>query len=163
LDGDQVDASPAMRDGVVYAGSVRGEFAALDVETGERVWSVDLPGGVYASAAIGEDRVYTIGFEGAVVALDMADGTVIWQQDIGGPTYASPTLSIDSDGTAVLYAITEQEGLLVAFDGADGTGLWRTQTGREGDFRSASPVLVERVLYVASNSRGLLAFGGGIK
>jgi hypothetical protein len=59
----------------------------------------------------------------------------------------------------LLYVITEKGGLLHALDATFGAPRWTYVTGREGDFRSASPVPYEDKLYIASNSEGLLVLG----
>ncbi|MCL4256701.1 MAG: PQQ-binding-like beta-propeller repeat protein, partial [Anaerolineae bacterium] len=38
-----------------------------------------------------------------------------------------------------------------------GTEIWRYVTGTQGDYRSSAPVLVDGVLFVGSNSEGVLA------
>jgi outer membrane protein assembly factor BamB len=91
--------------------------------------------------------------QGVIRALDAAKGDLLWQVTIGGPAYSSPTLAGD-----VVYALTEEGGLLYAFDALTGDELWREVTGREGDFRAASPVPYDNLLFVSSNSMGLVVY-----
>ncbi|MCU0475805.1 MAG: PQQ-like beta-propeller repeat protein [Anaerolineae bacterium] len=108
---------------------------------------------VYASAAVGEALVYVTAYEGDLYALDRATGAQVWAQRVGRVAYSSPTLVGD-----VVYALGEGEGKLYAFDAATGAPLWEVVTGREGDYRSSSPVWAGDTLYIGSNTEGLLAY-----
>ena len=80
-------APPAIADHVVYAG-VPGRFAAVDVATGEAVWSVDRTPpdpwlGSLAAAAIANDLVLAaFDRDSGVVARSASDGSLRWQ--LGG-------------------------------------------------------------------------------
>jgi outer membrane protein assembly factor BamB len=78
--------------------------------------------------------------------------TTAWSVNIGGPAYSSPSYA---DG--VVYVVTEAGGLLYAFDAKTGEELWQFVTGTQGDWRSSSPVLIDGILYIASNTQGMLA------
>ena len=51
---------------------------ALDLNSGEAVWSTKVPGGVVASAASGGDLVYVASFESPVRALNAHTGETRW-------------------------------------------------------------------------------------
>jgi outer membrane protein assembly factor BamB len=125
---------------------------AIDAITGAERWRADLGSGIYASAVVTENRVYANGLSGTLHALDAETGTILWIFEMGNPAYSSPSLSGN-----VLYTLSELGGLLYGLDAETGEELWRYQTGRQGDFRSSSPVIVDGVLYIGSNSEGLLA------
>ncbi|MEL7233892.1 MAG: PQQ-binding-like beta-propeller repeat protein, partial [Chloroflexota bacterium] len=57
----------------------------------------------------------------------------------------------------LVYVLSEEGGLMYALDGATGDEVWRYETGREGDWRSSTPVIVDGVLFIGSDSMGLLA------
>lgn len=58
----------------VYVGSGSGIVRALDAETGEAQWSVDLPGGVSARPTVADGTVYVGSWNTYVYALDAATG-----------------------------------------------------------------------------------------
>ncbi|MEL6527436.1 MAG: PQQ-binding-like beta-propeller repeat protein, partial [Chloroflexota bacterium] len=148
-----VDASPAVRDDVVYIGAGNGIMYALDASTGNEIWATDLEDGrIYASASVTETSVYVFGLEGTLHALNIADGAIQWTVELGNPAYSSATVVGD-----VVYALSEEGGLMFGLDANTGEELWRYQTGREGDWRSGHPVFVDGILYITSNTEGLLA------
>jgi outer membrane protein assembly factor BamB len=119
---------------------------------GEVVWQHDLKSEVYASAAVTEYEVFVFGYNGVLHAFNRLNGDVLWRFELGNIAYSSPSVAGD-----VVYALSEAGGLLYAIDSRTGTELWRYVTGAQGDYRSSAPVLVDGVLFVGSNSEGVLA------
>ena len=147
-----INASPAILDDVLYSGAGNGIFYALDRTTGEEIWSLDLEGGqIFASASVTDDAIYVFAIDGILHALSL-DGERLWTFPLGSPTYSSPTVVGD-----VVYALSEAGGLMYALDTTSGEALWHYQTGSEGDWRSAHPVFENGILYITSNTRGLIA------
>ena len=87
--GGVVNAQPLYADGVVFAGSERGQFAAIDAETGSPIWTrtvstvdticSDVPEGIHgvsATPVIDRERgtIWVAGGDGRVWAFDMASG-----------------------------------------------------------------------------------------
>src|SRR5262249_5277241 len=112
---------------------------------------------IYASVAVGAGTVYATGLDGSLRALNAQTGAEGWRFEMGGPAYSSPTLVVDV-GREAVYCVTEHEGLLYALDGETGNPLWQGVTGTQWDWRSSSPVIVDGVLFVGSNTEGELAF-----
>ena len=67
--GDVVSSSPAVADGVVFAGSEDGSLFALDAENGERRWSYDTGDKVYSSPRVVNGVVYAGSWNGNVYAI----------------------------------------------------------------------------------------------
>jgi outer membrane protein assembly factor BamB len=126
--------------------------------TGEFIWSVDLGSEIYASVAVGDELVYIYGLDGVVHAIARPNGDIVWTARMGGPAYLSPVLVQD-----VVYAITENDGQMYAFDAINGERSWSYQTGSQGDWRSAAPVIADGVSYITSNTERLLALTGKIE
>lgn len=157
-----VRMTPAISQGVVFIGGEDRRLHALDAATGELRWRFDAGSSVVSSPAVAEGIVYL----GSLDNNFAMDGTLAhftytaqtpaftlqWSVNIGGPAYSSPSYS---DG--VVYVVTEAGGLLYAFDAMTGEALWRYVTGTQGDWRASSPVLLDGVLYIASNTQGMLA------
>ena len=55
-----------------------GELVALDVTTGEIIWSAPFPTMILGAATISNDVVFTAGLDGVIRALNLADGALIW-------------------------------------------------------------------------------------
>lgn len=153
--GASTRATTALADGVLFIGNGNGDLLALDQATGAILAQTRISDAtIESSVAIHQSTVYSITLDGTLTALNFADNTFtpIWSINIGGPAYSSPSYADD-----MIYIVTEAGALLYAFDAATGEELWRYQTGEQGDWRASSPVLVDGVLFVASDSQGLLA------
>jgi hypothetical protein len=90
--------SPAVDDGVVYVGNLKGTFFALDAITGEEIWERpgELPGG--SGAVLTNTALYVGEIDGTVSGMDRATGTSDFQLILstagyGDPIYSSPTVS----------------------------------------------------------------------
>jgi outer membrane protein assembly factor BamB len=125
--------------------SARGDNTfAINIETGESVWSASIAGTVAASPLLAGDRMIVGGFDGYVRAFDVDDGHELWSFATRDHVYASA--SELSDGTIV---VPSADGTLYALDPATGTQRWAFDT-RE-PIRSSPAVGGDDVIY----------FGGG--
>ena len=101
--------------GVVFVPS--GGLTALDLGSGEEIWSkANLSPGT-ASPVAGGDRVYVINKAGVLTAANAADGSRIWKTRLeGGAFSASPILVGDR-----MLAVSEREGIvqIIALDGEE--------------------------------------------
>jgi len=160
--GGAVDAAPAIDGPSVYVGNYDGTLHTLNAVSGEIIWQVDLPSAIYASTAVGSQYIYVNDYDGNLVALDKATGEESWRYDIGSPAYSSPSVSRDPiTGYEMVYALSEEGGLMYGIDALTGEELWRVQTGEQGDWRSSSPVIVDGVLFIGSNTEGVIAYYSG--
>jgi outer membrane protein assembly factor BamB len=68
LGGGEIEPSPSVANGVVYAGSLDNSFRALDAKTGAVLWTYTDPAGgaFFASAAIADGQVFTAAASGNV-------------------------------------------------------------------------------------------------
>jgi eukaryotic-like serine/threonine-protein kinase len=150
-------ATPAILGDVVFIGGGANQFSAISLNSGAILATTQIgSGGLEASAAVTADGIYMIAMDGTLTRLDYEPQrqtfSTAWSVNIGGPAYSSPSYA---DG--VVYVVTEASGLLYAFEGETGEKLWQFVTGTQGDWRSSSPVLIDDILYVASNTQGMLA------
>jgi outer membrane protein assembly factor BamB len=103
--GDGVDPSPAVANGIVYAGSYDGNLYALDANSGTLVWQY--PTGLdFPSPAVANGVVYV-----GAYALDAGTGTLLWQDQglqccISSSAIASGVVYIaSSDGTVYAFGL----------------------------------------------------------
>ena len=121
--GDQfLSATPAVADGVVYAGANE-TFRALDAADGSELWRATFDGGriLQSIPAVADGRAFVNSGE-TLHAFDAADGTELWTRRIGGAVVM--TLAVDGD---TVYAVGGD--YVYAFDVADGTRHWRADVG----------------------------------
>ncbi len=117
-------ADPVVSDGVLYTGNQSGRAVALDLESGERLWTAD--DGAYGPVWVAGGSVFLVSDQAELVRLDAGTGQVIWSQELPyfkasrakrrksiyayfGPVLAGGQLWIASD-----------DGKLRAFDPASG-------------------------------------------
>lgn len=94
-------STPVVQDGCLYIGSTDGWVFAVNADTGEPVWSTELPdgGAVYSGVRLVDGRLYAgVSRTGRpyVVALDQATGAVLWRTRVdeqpGSDVYGAPVL-----------------------------------------------------------------------
>lgn len=104
----------------MLTGEESGDLVAVDVTTGEDLWSGGRMAGMEALVRL--DDVVVAAGAGTVVALDVRDGDVLWEDRRSG---ASPRLGGLTDGEVVLVAETAGVGpALVARDMRTGVERW---------------------------------------
>ena len=98
---DEPIFTPAVQDGIGYAGSGGGEVTSLDLSTGDVLWQV-MVGGVARPATVAGGVVYmNSDSDEAIYAFDTETGDQLWKFPVDGYLGDAPALK---DG--VLYAAT---------------------------------------------------------
>jgi eukaryotic-like serine/threonine-protein kinase len=141
--GDMNDSSPAIADGVVYAGAANGTLAAIDLATGTLRWKYSTGGALgigESSPAVAGGAVYVGDLDGLVHAVNAADGTRLWTFKAGSEIKASP---IVVNG---LVIIGSYDTHLYALDAKSGALRWKFQT--KGQVH-ATPAVVGDTLFLA--------------
>ena len=153
---DDIAGRPVVDRDMVFAISHSGVMAAINLNTGERVWSRDI-GGIQTPWAAG-DFVYVLTSDGQVICLQRKDGLVKWMHQLprwedpkakdGAVVWSGPVLVSDrlilvsSSGNAV--SLSPYTGnLLGRVDIPDGTYI--------------PPVVANGTLYLLTNSAQLVA------
>lgn len=126
--------APANAYDKVFAASRQGEVVAVDAQSGEEVWSLDLTeyqdegflssitnlwadgisakiaGGIVASY----DTVFLGTENGLVLALDASNGSVKWQQKVRGEVLAPPVVDegvvVVNTGSGIMHCLDAQSG-----------------------------------------------------
>ncbi|MGH7517683.1 MAG: PQQ-binding-like beta-propeller repeat protein [Gemmatimonadales bacterium] len=110
-----VVTSPVVWGGRIYFGSSDGHYvAAVDPDSGKRMWLVRTPDNVIASPVLADSVLYVAEMSGNLFALDAATGAERWRTSLGARIYSTPVptnggLYIGGDDGAV-YAIRATEG-----------------------------------------------------
>ncbi|HEX3667487.1 MAG TPA: PQQ-binding-like beta-propeller repeat protein [Rhizomicrobium sp.] len=153
---DDIAGRPVIDRDMVFAISHSGLMAAINLNTGERVWSRDV-GGIQSPWAAG-DYVYVLTVDGQVLCLQRKDGKVKWLHPLprwedpksrdGAIVWSGPVLVSDrlifvsSSGKAI--SLSPYTGdLLGRVDIPDGTYI--------------GPVVANGTLYLLTNSAQLVA------
>ncbi len=112
-----VDATPRVVDGVVYAASYQGQIAALAIDTGQTIWTRDAS--TYVDVAVDQLRVYIADADGQLWALDRKSGAPLWRQEqlhgrkLSGPVRAGDLVAV-GDFQGYVHWLKADDGHFVA-------------------------------------------------
>jgi outer membrane protein assembly factor BamB len=160
-----VISSPAVANGMVYAGSTDGNFYAVDLESGAQKWKFQTKVRVTSSPAVSSGVVYFGGYDGKFYAVDAASGQLKWEFQTGGErrfagkhihgiqpaaeTMPDPFdfyLSSPAVWNGAVY-FGSGDGNIYALEANSGTLKWKFQTG---DVVHASPAISNDTLFIGS-------------
>ena len=131
---------PVVVDGVVYTFGAQAQLHAVELETGEPVWSVDtmrrfrVPKGYFGAAGsplVEDGRVIANigGRDAGIIAFDAKDGEVLWTSTRDGASYSSPVSATIAERPYLIFFT--RNGLVGARSG-----------NREGGIRKALAVAI---------------------
>lgn len=136
-------ASPAIVDGVVYQQDAKSNVYAINLETGENIWTIehneDVPSGGPNGVAVAYGNVYyTVGGPADVIAVSAADGSEIWKTNIQGiknegitiaPSVYNGRVYVSTiPGTVESFYSGGERGMIVSLDSATGEVVWYFDT-----------------------------------
>lgn len=118
FDTQAINLVPAVYGGRVFVADRKGRVAAMDLETGERLWEVKTDELVSAGPGVGEGYVVLGTSSGDILALDDSDGSLLWTVEAGSEVLAVPQVDV---GKIIVQTV---DGTITAFDAEDGARLW---------------------------------------
>jgi outer membrane protein assembly factor BamB len=156
--GQQISATLAIADGVIFAGAWDGVLYALDARNqGKKLWNftVVTTGQIYAPPVVASGLVYTHGhgtdqIELPLYALSATDGSVVWSTGEAGsaPPLLSFSTPVVKDGVLYLPSYGLDENLIATFDAA--TGNYRQSKGPIALLATSTPIIVGNLLYIGA-------------
>src|SRR5262249_36515830 len=115
-------ARPAIDRGVVFAIGHAGRMIATQAESGERLWSINVPG--IQTPWVAGNSVFVVDTQGQLMALSRSDGKTQWTVKLPGTgAWAGPTLA---GGTLWL---TSSAGTLVGVEATTGRVTGQKELG----------------------------------
>ncbi|XP_005103821.1 beta-alanine-activating enzyme [Aplysia californica] len=147
-----VDASPLLvvfdHCALALIGSHSGQFSAIDLDTGQELWSVTLPDRIESSAGSSLDGKFIIVgcYDGKIYTLEALSGTVVWEFTTGDMVKCCPVVS-ESTGRVLCGS---HDGHLYCLDVLRQQCVWRHRV--DGGSIFSSPAVDDdlSVVYVAS-------------
>lgn len=134
-------ASPVMRNGLVFIGSLDTNFYALDIRSGWAAWKYRAGGGIVSTATLWKNIVFFGAVDGYVYALDADDGRVVWRHQTANQITGAASVA---EGNLYIGGV---DGNLYCFDALTGAVRWHYQT--DGPITGA-PEIVDGVVYIGS-------------
>lgn len=154
-----VTGDPVIDGGTVYVSNHSGRLAALDLDTGDRMWTAQE--GALSPVAVGGGSVFLISDRNELLRLDAADGSRIWGTKL--PNYMARTPRKRADVYAHYGPLLVNDQLLIA----SGDGSLRSFGATSGAFTggvvvdggaATAPIVVNGLVYVVSRKGKLIAF-----
>jgi outer membrane protein assembly factor BamB len=139
---DAFESSPAIVDGVVYAGSASGFLHAVGLADGKLRWKHPTgEAGVRSSPAVADGKVFFGDDNGVFRAVAADSGEMLWKYETLGEVVSSPNVI----GNRVLFASTDAN--LYCLAAADGKLIWQFKTEAGG--LQSTPAVVEGKTFVS--------------
>lgn len=145
-------AYPAVVDGVVYQQDAMSNVYAIDMESGEVIWTIEhneaVPSGGPNGVSVAYGNVYyTVGGPADVIAVSAADGTELWKTNIRGikgegitiapAVYDNRVYVSTIPGTVDGFYQGGERGHIVSIDATTGEVYWYFDTTTENLFGNA--------------------------
>lgn len=154
------ETTPAIHNGILYAGTSDGKIQAVDATNGTILWTSSSTGNsaIISSPAIANGLIYVGTQAGFLYAFDLTNGNVLWHTPLGGNIVSSPSVVND-----VVFVGTQSNKMLYALNATYGHIIWAYTTDQGV---TASPTVANNAVYIISDSGGgdgiygpLYAFG----
>jgi outer membrane protein assembly factor BamB len=116
-------SSPTIQDGVLYVNERGGTVYAIDIQTGDQLWSFSGDSQFRSSPTVVDGTLYAVSVGGSVHAIDIVSGDERWQYTIDGPLLTMPAVN---RGTVYVSSGT---GEVVALDTESGSEQWSYDAG----------------------------------
>ncbi|MDP2518803.1 PQQ-like beta-propeller repeat protein [Shimia thalassica] len=154
-----ISGDPVIEGSKVYAANHSGRIVALNIESGERLWTAT-EGALGPVWPVG-GSVFMVNDRNKLLRLDSKDGSVIWSVDLPKFVESRPTRQ------AALYAhygpvlaggrlvVASSDGLLRIFDPASGAQVHAVEIPGGA---ASSPIVMNGTLYVVGGKGNLHAF-----
>ncbi len=112
-----VDSTPLLDQGVLYALAYQGRLVAFDTATGQALWARELSG--FSDLAHDRGRLYLTDARGAVMAIEKRSGRTLWVQEgllhrgVTGPTLVDGMVVV-GDREGYLHWLSSEDGHFMA-------------------------------------------------
>lgn len=156
---NDISSDPVVLGDTLYAGSPSGRIAALDINSGERIWTATE--GAMSPVVVEGGSVFAVTDIQQLVRIDAGSGEVIWATDLPGFKNERPRRyqAVFAHYGPVLAGgrliVASDDGNLRSFDPRTGALLSAVPVPGGA---TTNPVVVNRTLYVVTTNGQLLAF-----
>ena len=143
--------TPSIDSGVIYAASEDGDVVAIEISTGNTLWSTQVEDVITGGVGSGEGLVMIATESAEVVALDQADGSLIWQRAVSSEVLSAP----QTNGDVVVAQTVDDKLVALNFD--DGELRWTYETTQPAlTLRGSSKPVITADAVIAGFSNGTL-------
>ena len=132
------DSQVAVTDGVAYFAALNGDLVAVDILSGEIIWTLVAPleGLVSSGVSYYAGKLYFIGFPGNLYAVDIHTGQTLFETQIRNMAFKPMAIY---DG--MMY-IGGRNMRFYCIDAASGEVIWRSHSQNPGTWFSGGSVII---------------------
>ena len=131
---------------------------ALDAETGEEIWAIEIGKvgknqgiqypGARSTPTVEGDRIYALGSDGDLACLKKDKGDIVWKKNFkadfdGKPGMWAYSESVLIDGDALICTPGGEKATMLALNKKDGEVIWKCAVPSKDAAGYASPIIVE--------------------
>ncbi|BFM20586.1 outer membrane protein assembly factor BamB [Gilvimarinus japonicus] len=144
-----IQASPLLRDGILYLNGYQGRLMAVSRSNGRPLWAIDSSS--YQEIGLGDDALYIAKDDSAVVAYNAGSGAELWRNElmlrrqVTGPAVLGD-YAVVADEEGYVHFLNTSDGRFAARERVDGSGV-RVPLWSDGE-----------LLYVLANDGTLAAY-----
>lgn len=136
VDTEPISTAPVVADDVVYAGAADGTLYALDLETGDELWTYSVGDDLYYTPTVTENRIYVADTD--TIHAVTTDGDEAWTADADGRVHSACAVS---DGR--LHVSTDVRASILTLEADSGDELWR----ESGAGLGSTPAVADGTVY----------------
>lgn len=149
--GNYTEITPVIEDGVIYAASVNGEVAAIELSSGNVIWRTRVEDVITGGVGAGEGLVMVATESAEVVVLNQADGSEVWRNGVTSEVLSAP----QTNGDVIVAQSVDDK--LVALDITTGERRWIYETTQPAlTLRGSSKPAMTSDAVIAGFSNGTL-------
>ena len=141
---------------LLFTADHNGSVVAVDIQTGQQQWSVDLDLPISGGVGYGAEKVVLGTIEGQIYALNAKDGTVLWSSTVSSEVLASPSANKE------MVVAQSIDNRIYAFDAETGQELWQHDSGAPilSVRGNSSSIIIQNMVIAAFDNGKLIAFNG---
>lgn len=109
---------PSINDQSILVASASGKVSALALDSGKRLWQVDLENLISAGVGYGQETAAVVLDSGELVALSASSGSEMWRVQLTSEVTAPPQID------ALKIVVQQVNGQVAAYDRVTGEKLW---------------------------------------
>ena len=149
---EELIARPVVHKGMLYVGTVSGNLAAFDAQSGAERWRFQTGDAIMVAPVVHDGLVYVVNQNDKLIALEADTGAWVWEHreeyygNMSVRRHSAPVV----DGDTVYVGSTS--GLIAAFDKNNGNVLWKRGLAEADRFNDidSTPIVADGRLYTAS-------------
>ncbi len=134
----QVMATPALEGSRLYTVDSDGEVLAIERDSGDKLWDVDLDVPVNGSIGANASKVFVGTFTGELIALSVSDGSELWRKSLSSEVISSPV----ANASTVLAKTVDGRMFALATDNGEQKWVYEVELPVLTQRGSSQPVIL---------------------